>query len=197
MNFCNSCGGRVDFKIPGDDEHSRFVCNDCGTTHYQNPKIVMGCLPVWQNSVLLCRRAIEPGSGFWTVPAGFMELDETVMQGAIRETWEEARAKVEILAPYCMFNLLHVNQLYIIYRARLIDLKFSPGPESADVRLFLEAEIPWEHLAFTSVHQTLSFFFEDRPSGRFPMRSGTIVPQEVGFRFEAGPDDQLAPLATI
>ena len=192
MNFCSSCGGRVEFKIPGDDDHIRFLCIDCGTTHYQNPKIVMGCLPVWQDSVLLCRRAIEPRSGFWTVPAGFMELDETVMQGAVRETWEEARAKVEILAPYCLFNLLHVNQLYIIYRARLIDLKFSPGPESADVRLFKQAEIPWEQLAFTSVHQTVSFFFDDRSRGRCPLRSGTIVPQDVGFRYEAGPDDQLA-----
>ena len=120
-----------------------------------------------------------------------MELDETVMQGAIRETWEEARAKVEILAPYCMFNLLHVNQLYIIYRAQLVDLTFRPGPESEDVKLFREEDIPWEHLAFTSVQQTLRFFFKDRPDGRFPMRSGTIISQETGFRFEAEPDDQL------
>ena len=182
-------------KMPGYDEHLRFVCSECGTTNYQNPKIVTGCLAVWKDSVLLCRRAIEPGHGYWTVPAGFMELDETVVQGAIRETREEARAQVEILAPYCMFNLLHVNQLYIIYRARLIDLTFSPGPESEDVRLFREADIPWDHLAFTSVHQTLSFFFEDRPHGRFPMRSGTIIPQETGFRFEAEPDDQLASVS--
>ena len=93
MKFCNSCGGRVDIKIPGGDDHRRFVCTDCGTTHYQNPKIVTGCLVVWQDSVLLCRRAIEPRGGYWTVPAGFMELDETVVQGAVRETWEEARAQ--------------------------------------------------------------------------------------------------------
>jgi len=112
--------------MPGGDDPRRYVCAECGTVHYQNPKIVTGCLAVWQDSVLLCKRAIEPRGGYWTVPAGFMELDETVIQGAIRETWEEARAKVEILAPYCLFNLLHVNQLYIIYRARLIDLNFSP-----------------------------------------------------------------------
>ena len=192
MKFCNSCGGRVEIKTPEIDDHQRFVCTICGTKHYQNPKIVVGCLPVWQDSVLLCKRAIEPRSGYWTVHAGFMELDETVTQGAVRETWEEARAKVELLAPYCMFNLRYVNQLYIIYRARLVDLNFSPGPESMDVRLFREADIPWEHLAFTAVHQTLSFFFKDRSRGRFPMRSGTIVPQKAGFRYEAGPDDQLA-----
>lgn len=159
--------------------------------HYQNPKIVTGCLPIWQDTVLLCRRAIEPRKGFWTVPAGFMELDETVEQGAVRETWEEARARVEILAPYSMFNLPHVNQLYIIFRASLADLEFAPGPESEDVGLFAEQDIPWNDLAFGTVRQTLKFFFADRSIGRFPMRAGTIVPEQGGFRFEASPDDQL------
>ncbi len=119
MKFCSSCGSRLVEKIPRDDDRRRHVCPGCDTVHYQNPKIVTGCLPVWEDSVLLCRRAIEPRSGYWTVPAGFMELDETVEQGAVRETWEEARAQVEIQAPYSMFNLPHVNQLYVIYRARL------------------------------------------------------------------------------
>ena len=191
MKFCNVCGSRLVERVPRDDDRRRHVCSDCGTVHYQNPKIVTGCLPVWGDSVLLCRRAIEPRKGFWTVPAGFMELDETVEQGAIRETWEEARARVEILAPYSMFNLPHVNQLYVIFRARLTDGEFEPGPESEDVRLFAEQDIPWADLAFGTVRQTLTFFFEDRARGLFPMRSGTIVPQENGFRFEAGPDDQL------
>ena len=120
-----------------------------------------------------------------------MELDETVEQGAIRETWEEARARVEILAPYSMFNLPHVNQLYVIFRARLTTPEFEPGPESEDVRLFTEQDVPWDDLAFGTVRQTLAFFFEDRTHGRYPMRAGTIVPQEKGFRFEASPDDQL------
>ncbi len=191
MKFCSSCGSRLVEKIPRDDDRRRHVCPGCDTVHYQNPKIVTGCLPVWEDSVLLCRRAIEPRSGYWTVPAGFMELDETVEQGAVRETWEEARAQVEIQAPYSMFNLPHVNQIYIIYRARLQNLDFRPGPESEDVRLFAEQDIPWDDLAFGTVRQTLRFFFADRPGGRFPMRTGTIVPQADGFRFEPGPDDQI------
>ena len=191
MKFCSSCGSRLVEKIPRDDDRRRHVCPGCDTVHYQNPKIVTGCLPVWEDSVLLCRRAIEPRSGYWTVPAGFMELDETVEQGAVRETWEEARAQVEIQAPYSMFNLPHVNQLYVIYRARLKNLDFRPGPESEDVRLFTEQDIPWDDLAFGTVRQTLRFFFADRPGGRFPMRTGTIVPQADGFRFEPGPDDQI------
>lgn len=191
MNFCSQCGGRVLQKMPRDDDRRRHVCSDCGTVHYQNPKIVTGCLPVWEDSVLLCRRAIEPRRGFWTVSAGFMELGETIEQGAIRETWEEARARVEILAPYSMFSLPHVNQLYVIFRARLTDPGFDPGPESLEVRLFAERDIPWDHLAFGTVRQTLTFFFADRPLGRFPMRAGTIIPGERGFRFEASPDDQL------
>ena len=191
MKFCSSCGSRLVEKIPRDDDRRRHVCPGCDTVHYQNPKIVTGCLPVWEDSVLLCKRAIEPRSGYWTVPAGFMELDETVEQGAVRETWEEARAQVEIQAPYSMFNLPHVNQLYVIYRARLKNLDFRPGPESEDVRLFAEQDIPWDDLAFGTVRQTLRFFFADRPGGRFPMRTGTIVPQADGFRFEPGPDDQI------
>jgi ADP-ribose pyrophosphatase YjhB (NUDIX family) len=191
MKFCSNCASRLLEQIPVNDDRLRHVCSSCGTVHYRNPKIVTGCLPVWRDSVLLCRRAIEPRKGFWTVPAGFMELDETTQQGAIRETWEEARARVEVLAPYSMFNLPHVNQLYIIFRARLTDLEFEPGPESEEVRLFAEQDIPWDELAFSTVRQTLRFFFRDRPEGRFPMRTGTIVPASSGFRFEAGPDDQL------
>lgn len=191
MMYCSDCGDRLVAKIPRDDDRRRHVCSGCGKVHYENPKIVTGCLPLWQDSVLLCRRAIEPRRGFWTVPAGFMELDESVQQGAVRETWEEARANVELLAPYSMFNLPHVNQLYVIFRARLMDLDFEAGPESEDVRLFTEREIPWDELAFGTVRQTLRFYFQDRPLGRFPMRTGTIVPETKGFRFEPGPDDAL------
>ena len=191
MNFCSSCGNRLEHKIPRGDDRLRFVCVDCGALHYENPKIVTGCLPVWQDSVLLCKRAIEPRRGYWTVPAGFMELDETVQQGAERETWEEAHARVEILAPYSVFNLPHVNQLYIIFRAQLKDLEFRPGMESTDVQLFQEEEVPWDDLAFGTVRQTLEFFFADRKHDHYPLRSGTIIPQHGGYQFEAGPDDQL------
>jgi len=192
VNFCNACGGRLVSKLPRDDDRERHVCSECGTVHYQNPKIVTGCLPVWKDSVLLCKRAIEPRRGFWTVPAGFMELDETVQQGAIRETWEEARARVDLLAPYALFNLPHVNQVYLIFRARLISPDFRPGPESQDVKLFGERSIPWDDLAFGTVRQTLQFYFQDRPQGRYPLRTGTILAEEGKFRFEAAPDDQLA-----
>ena len=195
MNVCSDGGGRLLVKVPRDDDRRRHVCSACGKVHYQNPKIVTGCLPAWQDSVLLCRRAIEPRSGFWTVPAGFMELGETVQQGAVRETWEEARARVELLAPYSMFNLPHVNQLYVIFRARLLDLEFEAGPESEAVRLFTEQEIPWGDLAFGTVRQTLLFYFNDRALGRFPLRSGTIVPGESGFRYEPGPDEELEKAA--
>ena len=191
MNFCSSCGSRLASKVPRGDDRMRFVCADCGTVHYENPKIVTGCLPVWKDSVLLCKRAIKPRRGYWTVPAGFMELDETIQQGAERETWEEARARVEIQAPYSMFNLPHVNQLYIIFRARLQKPEFSPGPESMDVRLFREEEIPWDELAFGTVRQTLKFFFADHRRDEYPLRSGTIIPQDGSYRFEAAPDDQL------
>ena len=120
-----------------------------------------------------------------------MELNETVEQGAMRETWEEARARVQILAPYSMFNLPHVNQLYLIFRARMMDLEFEPGPESQEVGLFAKEDIPWNELAFGTVHQTLTFYFEDFAAGRFPLRAGTIIPEQQGFRFQASPDDQL------
>ena len=191
MKFCSSCGAPVALRIPQGDDRERFVCDGCQTVHYQNPKIVAGCIPEWQGHILLCRRAIEPRYGLWTLPAGFMENGETTEQAALRETWEEARARVEILAPYSLFNLPHVNQLYVIFRAVLPEPVFEPGPESEDVRLFAEQDIPWHELAFGTVRQTLKFFFEDRARGRFPLRAGTIVPQERGFRFEATPDDQL------
>lgn len=193
MKFCPDCGGLLVHEVPDSDDRHRHVCPACGIVHYQNPKIVTGCIPAWEDKVLLCRRAIEPRAGFWTLPAGFMELDETVEEGAARETWEEARAHVEILAPYSLFNLPHVNQLYVMFRARLESPDFSPGPESTEVRLFQEGEIPWGELAFGTVRHTLEFFFADRPGGRFPLRTGTIVRDADAFRFLPGPNDQLTP----
>jgi ADP-ribose pyrophosphatase YjhB (NUDIX family) len=192
MKFCSACGGPVISKIPGNDDRERFVCETCGKVHYQNPRIVTGCLVTREDAVLLCRRSIEPRRGFWTLPAGFMELGESVQQGAARETWEEARARVEILAPYSLFNLPHVNQLYVIFRARLRNLDFRPGPESDAVALYREDQIPWESLAFQTVHHSLRFYFEDRPQGRFPLRAGTISRDGAGFRFDPEPDDQLS-----
>jgi ADP-ribose pyrophosphatase YjhB (NUDIX family) len=147
----------------------------CSTIHYQNPKIVVGCIPEWEQQILLCRRAIEPRYGFWTVPAGFMENGETSQQGAARETLEEACAKVEVGGLYTLFNLPRINQVYMLFRSRLLDLDFAAGDESLEVRLFDESEIPWDRLAFPVIKESLKLYYADRQSGIYPLRGGTIV----------------------
>ena len=175
MKFCSACGSdRIEFRVPEGDSLPRYTCGACGTIHYQNPKVVVGCLPEWEGRVLLCRRAIEPRHGLWTVPAGFLENGETVVAGAERETLEEASARVEVLAPYTMISLPHISQIYLIFRARLLDLDFSPGSESLDVRLYDEHEIPREELAFRTVARTLRNYFLDRKTGAFPTRVSTL-----------------------
>jgi ADP-ribose pyrophosphatase YjhB (NUDIX family) len=154
------------------------VCDGCGTIHYQNPKLVVGCIPEWKDNILLCRRAIEPRLGKWTLPAGYLENGETVTEGAIRETLEEACARVEIVAPYSLLSITHISQIYIFFRARLQDTNFSPGKESSNVRLFSESEIPWDELAFAVVIKTLKCYFKDRLNGIFPVHTGTIFPTD-------------------
>lgn len=176
MKFCSHCGSdRIGLRIPDGDNVSRFVCGSCGTVHYQNPKVVVGTLPEWEDRVLLCRRAIEPRHGLWTLPAGFLENGETIFTGAARETLEEANARVDIGSLYTMISLPQISQLYVIFRARLRDLDFGPGPESLEVRLFDEREIPWEELAFRTIGRTLRIYFLDRKLGSFPTRVSTLV----------------------
>ncbi len=174
MKFCSHCGGSVEFLVPEGDHLPRHVCPACGTIHYQNPKMVVGCIPEWEDKVLLCRRAIEPKYGLWTLPAGFMENGETTAEGALRETWEEAGARVELGPLYTLFNLPHVNQVYFMFRARLLDLDYKPGIESLEVRLFAEHEIPWEELAFRTVKASLELYFQDRANGGFRFHFGDI-----------------------
>ncbi len=176
MKFCSACGSPVEVRVPAGDTLPRHVCPACGAIHYQNPKIVVGTLPEWEDRVLLCRRAIEPRLGYWTLPAGFMELNETTFEGALRETLEEAGARVELGALYSVYNLPHVNQVYLMFRARLLDLEFAPGEESLEVQLFRESEIPWQELAFRTIHATLTAFFADRSRGAFGLHVGTIEP---------------------
>jgi ADP-ribose pyrophosphatase YjhB (NUDIX family) len=171
-----NCGAPVKQRIPPGDDRSRFVCDSCGTIHYENPKIVVGCIPEWGDTILLCRRAIEPRYGWWTIPAGYLENGESLSEGAIRETMEEAGARVEILSLYTIFNLTHINQVYLIFRTRLLDLDFVPGKESLEVRLFEEKDIPWDRLAFTPIKETLRLYFQDRPSGVFPLHMGDTQP---------------------
>ncbi len=148
----------------------------CSTVHYQNPKMVVGCLPVWGERVLLCRRAIEPRRGFWTLPAGFLELDESTLEGALRETREEAAAGIERPEPYCLYELPHIGQVYLFYRGTLREGRFGVGPESLESGLFLEAEIPWDELAFPIVRRTLQHFFADRLTGQFPFHAEDARP---------------------
>jgi ADP-ribose pyrophosphatase YjhB (NUDIX family) len=175
MNFCNACGGQLGEQVPEGDNRPRHVCGDCGAIHYRNPKVVTGCLPVWQGQVLLCRRAIKPRYGLWTLPAGFLENGESSHQGAVRETLEEANARVALEGLYTTFNLPHIDQIYMLFRARLLDLDFAPGEESLEVALFDERDIPWEQLAFPVVAETLKLFFADRARGDFGIHVGDIV----------------------
>ncbi|MET0064737.1 MAG: NUDIX hydrolase [Candidatus Thiodiazotropha sp.] len=175
MNFCSQCGEKVEILVPEGDNRPRYVCAACQTIHYQNPKIVVGCIPVWEDKVLMCRRAIEPRYGFWTLPAGFMENGETSQQGAARETLEEACARVEVEGLYSLYNLPHINQVYLMFRSRLLDLDFAAGEESLEVALLAADQIPWEQIAFPVIYETLQAFFKDREQGVYPMRSSTII----------------------
>jgi ADP-ribose pyrophosphatase YjhB (NUDIX family) len=166
MKFCSACAHPVALLIPDGDNRPRYVCAECAVIHYQNPKMVIGTLPVWESEgelqVLLCKRAIEPRLGYWTLPAGFMENNETTGEAALRETCEEAGADVELGPLFSLLNVAHVHQVHLFYLARLRNLDFAPGIESLDVRLFSEQQIPWDDLAFPTIRTTLELFFTDR-----------------------------------
>jgi len=174
IKFCCRCAAPVSLRVPPGDTLPRHVCDACGAIHYRNPRLVVGTLPVWQDRVLLCRRAIEPRHGYWTLPAGFMENGESLAAAAERETREEACARIAIEAPYTMISVPHISQVHVIYRARLLDLDFSPGSETLEVALFDEASIPWTMIAFTTVAMTLRHFFADRTRGVFGLHAEAI-----------------------
>ena len=175
IQHCRACGGTVVYAVPAEDNRERATCTKCGTVHYENPLNVVGTLPVWEDRVLLCRRAIEPRRGLWTLPAGFMELGETVEEGAVRETTEEAGARIELQGLFTMLDVARVGQVHFFYRARMLDIDFVPGPESLEAKLFAEADIPWEDIAFRTTKRTLELYFEDRRRGRFEMHFGNIA----------------------
>jgi ADP-ribose pyrophosphatase YjhB (NUDIX family) len=174
MKYCSQCGQPVVLKVPPGDNLPRHVCEACRTIHYQNPKIVAGCIPEWHNQILLCRRAIEPRVGFWTFPAGFMEAGEDTAQAAARETLEEAKASVEITSLYAMFSLPHVSQVYVVFRGTLRNVEFGAGAESLEVQLFPWDKVPWERLAFPVIHETLVRYVEDRRQGRYQVHVGVV-----------------------
>jgi len=173
MKFCSNCGNPVVVAIPPGDHLPRFVCESCGTIHYQNPRLVVGCVAEWEGRILFCRRAIEPRKGYWTLPAGFMENGETTEQAALRETAEEALAVAEGLAPFALVNVPHVNQVHLMFRGRLKDGKHAPGAESLETALLYEQDIPWKDIAFPSVRYALERFLEDRRRGVFGFHMDT------------------------
>ena len=174
IQHCRVCGQRAEDRVPEADNRERAVCTACGEIHYENPLNVVGTLPVWGEQVLLCRRNIEPRYGFWTLPAGFMELGETAAEGALRETVEEAGAHVEMQALYTLLNVVRAGQVHLFYRARMLDTHLAPGTETIEARLFDEASVPWDQIAFRTVRTTLEHFFADRKRGVFELHTGDI-----------------------
>jgi len=162
VKYCSQCAGSISLKIPPKDTLERYVCDQCGTVFYQNPRLVVGTLPRWKEGVLLCKRSIEPRLGFWTLPSGYLENGETAEEGAIRETEEEAGARVSVVRLYSVYSLPHVNQVYLIFLSDLIDLDFEPGEESLEVRLFRREEVPWDEIAFRAITFSLQRYFEDQ-----------------------------------
>ena len=167
LKHCKNCGAAVVYRIPDDgDTKPRAVCPACHTVHYENPLNVVGTVPHWGDRVLLCKRNIEPRRGKWTLPAGFMELNETLAEGAARETVEEAGAQFEMEGLFSIVNVARVGQVHMFYLARLLSERFDPGFETMEARLFTEAEIPWDEIAFRTVRETLQHYFADRRAGQ-------------------------------
>lgn len=175
MKFCPDCGHSIHLGIPEGDDRERHLCAGCGAIHYINPRVIVGCLPIHDDRVLLCKRAIEPRRGYWTLPAGFMEIGESTAEGAARETWEEAHAEATDLQLYRVFDVPHISQVYTFYRCGIRDGRYGIGPESLDSALYDFDDIPWEQLAFPTVFEVLKEFLADRVAGEFPVRHSVIA----------------------
>jgi ADP-ribose pyrophosphatase YjhB (NUDIX family) len=177
LRYCSACAATLVQRVPEGDSRERACCPTCGEIHYVNPRVVVGTVPLWQDKVLLCRRAIEPRLGFWTLPAGFMEVGESTDAGAMRETAEEACAVVTLDGLFSIIDVPSVEQVHLFFRARLLSTDFAPGEESLDVRLFAEDEIPWQEIAFRTVSTTLERFFADRARGSFGLHACSLPPR--------------------
>lgn len=174
MNFCSNCGAKeLQLSLPPGDNRPRLVCQRCQTIHYTNPKIIVGCLPTWEDKVLLCRRAIEPMLGYWNLPAGFLEIEEAVEEGAMREVREEAAAEVRMAGLHTVFTSLRFHHVYLLFRAELVDGQFGVGEETLESRLFAESEVPWGEIAFHSSVYALRQYFDDLRHGRFLVHLGS------------------------
>ena len=180
MKFCSSCGSAVELKIPESDNRPRFICVSCEEVHYQNPKVVTGCIPEWQDKILICKRAIEPRKNLWTLPAGFMENGETVQEGAARESLEEANAVMQDMRLFSVYSIPHISQVYVFYVGTVKEGEASPGAESFETEFVAEEEIPWDDLAFPVVRETLKLYYEDKRQGKFLTHYGDILKQSDG-----------------
>ena len=180
MNHCSHCGETLTRGIPPGDDRERFICPSCGTIHYQNPRMVVGCIPFWQDRLLLCRRSIEPRHGLWTLPAGFLENEESVEEGARRELMEEALASALELRPYGLYNIRHVSQVYLMFITELASDEFGAGEETLEADLFEEAAIPWDDLAFQVVEMALKRYYRDARRGTFPFHIDDVIPRMSG-----------------
>lgn len=180
MNYCSNCGSKVNREIPEGDNRHRFVCANCDEIHYHNPNIVVGCVTSWEGRVLLCRRAIEPRVGFWTMPSGYLEIGESTEQGAARESAEEAGIDVQIGNLLSLVSIPQIGQIHMIYLGQLNTPEFLAGEESLEVKFFSENEIPWDDLAFPTVRLALEHFFADRSRGEFTLHSEVIRRPETG-----------------
>ena len=179
INFCSHCGRPVSYGVPAGDDRKRYHCRICGHVQYQNPRLVVGTLPEHSGRILMCRRAIDPCYGLWTLPAGYMENGETVTDGALRETREEAGADVKDLRPYTLYSIRHINQVYLIFRAELIGESFQAGVESLEVKLYDPEDIPWDLLAFRAIKATLQCYVQDLAAGKFDFHIGNIAPRDL------------------
>lgn len=187
IKFCRLCGASTERRIPEGEDRERPVCRACGYVDYVNPTIVVGTVPIWEPSaattgahdearVLLCLRAIEPRKGYWTLPAGFLEYGETLDDGAARETREEAGARFELNGLFTVLDVVHAGQVHVFYRANLVSPDLDPGPETAEAQLVPLSEIPWDDLAFATVHWTLERYLEDRARGQAGVHTASIPP---------------------
>lgn len=178
MTYCPNCGAPIEFRIPPGDDRKRNICSATGEVFYHNPLNVVGCIVEQDDAILMCRRAIEPRRGFWTMPAGFLELGETTCEGAARETREEALAEVADAVFFSMIDVTHIGQIHIFYRARLAGQGYGVGAESDEVVLLKEHEIDWQQLAFPTIHRTLNRYFADRARGRFGVHVESLYPDD-------------------
>lgn len=184
MKYCSACGHSVTRTRPKGDDRLRDVCPACGTIHYQNPKMVVGCMVELEDGILLCRRSIEPALGRWTVPAGYLELEEGVTEGARRETWEEARAEVHIHGLHAILDIPHISQTYLLFRASLAGSGFGAGEETLESKVFDLPRIPWDELAFPSIQFALRLHVEDRQAGQLHQHSGIVEWDQQGSRYD-------------